>query len=261
MRSVTDRERLYRTEAVVLRRQELGEADRLLTLFTPAHGKLRALAKGIRRPGSRKAGHLEPFSRVDVLVARGRELDIITQAEALDDHPHLADDLVRFGQAAYMAELMDRFAVEGESNPPLYGLLADMLARLDAGDEPGGVVRYFQVRLLDRTGYRPELFHCVECGADLEPEDQFFSAAKGGMLCPRCGSGHTPVTRVSLDALKVLRYYQRNAYEVAIQPRIRTAVADEVESLMQHYLTHLLERELHVPGFMRDVRRLMEKEA
>lgn len=255
------RERLYRTEAVVLRRQELGEADRLLTLITPTHGKLRALAKGIRRPGSRKAGHLEPFSRVDVLVARGRELDIVTQAEALEDHPHLADDLVRFGQAAYMAELMDRFSLEGESNPSLYGLLVDMLARLDAGDEPGGVVRYFQIRLLDRVGYRPELFHCVECGAELKPEDQFFSSANGGMLCPRCGSVHSPAIRASLDALKVLRYYQRNAYDVATRPSIRAAVADEVESLMQSYLTHLLERELHVPGFVSDVRRLMEKEA
>ena len=261
MRSVTERERLYRTEAVVLRRQDLGEADRLLTLFTPAYGKIRALAKGIRRPGSRKAGHLEPFIRVDALIARGRELDIVTQAEALSNYAHLSDDLVRLGQAAYLAELMDRFTVEGEGNPPLYRLLVHMLSSLDAGDDPGGVVRYFQIRLLDNVGFRPELFRCVDCGTELKPEDHNFSSMKGGMLCPRCGSSHAEAIRISLDGLKVLRYYQRNPYEVAIQPRIRIQVADEVEALMQNYLSYLLERELRAPGFVREVRRLRERGA
>src|SRR3990172_13347205 len=93
IRSVPERGRLYRTEAVILRRQDLGETDRLLTLFSPAQGKLRVVAKGVRRPGSRKAGHLEPFSRVDLLLARGRELDVITQAEAVSLYPHLREDL------------------------------------------------------------------------------------------------------------------------------------------------------------------------
>ena len=112
MPRVANRARLYRTESIVLRRQDLGEADRIVTVFTPAQGKLRAIAKGVRRPGSKKAGHVEPFTRNSLLVAKGRELDIITQAETLDAYPSLRQDLDRLGQAAYVIELVDRFAVE-----------------------------------------------------------------------------------------------------------------------------------------------------
>src|SRR3989304_1681077 len=96
-RRMTSRERLYRTEAVLLRRPELGEADRLLTIYTPAHGKLRVIAKGVRLPKSRKAGHLELFNRVELLVARGRDLDVVTQADTADTFAGGRDDLMRLG--------------------------------------------------------------------------------------------------------------------------------------------------------------------
>ncbi|MGD8605174.1 MAG: DNA repair protein RecO, partial [Anaerolineales bacterium] len=113
---MSGRERVYRTEAVVLRRFNLGEADRLLTLYTLRYGKVKAIAKGVRRPKSRKAGHLEPFTHVQLMLARGRELDIITQAEAMDSYPQLREDLVRIGQASYVIELADAFTVERDEN-------------------------------------------------------------------------------------------------------------------------------------------------
>jgi len=252
------RERLYRTEAVVLRRGDLGEADRILTVYSPDYGKLRLIAKGIRRPRSRKAGHLEPFTRVELLLAKGRDLDVITQASAVDLYPRLRDDLARLGHAAYAIELLDRMTVEeGESRGP-YRLLVDTLERLTEADEPAPVVRYYELRLLDLLGYRPELFRCLGCGAEIRPVDQYFSAQAGGVLCPTCGPTRHDARRISLGALKVLRHFQRSGYEAAIKPIVRSIIQAELEQVMEAYLVTILERRLNTPVFLRDLRRLDE---
>lgn len=253
---MTRRERVYRTEAVVLRRMDLGEADRLLTLFTPAEGKVKAIAKGVRRPGSRKAGHLEPFTRARLLLARGRNLDIITQAEAVDYHPELHSDLERLGAAANIVELIDRFTVQEVGTQGLYDLLVAALAHLSAGESPTPLVLYYQLRLLDLVGFRPELKNCVDCSREIEPEAQGFSYAAGGVLCPRCLKRHEGAERISLPALKVLRHYQRSPHQVALAPQVRQGVQRELEALMEGYLSFLLERRLNTPEFVRRVREL-----
>ncbi len=113
----------------MLRHQDWGEADRLLWLYTRELGKVRALAKGVRKMRSRKAGHLEPFTRVQLLLAEGRDLFIITQAEAAENYLPLRADLVRIGYAAYVVELLDRFTYEEGDNPSLFRLLVDTLGR------------------------------------------------------------------------------------------------------------------------------------
>ncbi len=253
---VADRNRLYRSEAVILRRQDLGEADRLLTLFTPTKGRVRAVAKGIRRPGSKKAGHLEPFTRSRLQLARGRELDIVTQAETISGYPGLRSELIRLGQAAYAAELLDRFGVEESDNQAIYQLMTDTLERLDQDPLPENALRYFQIRLLDLVGYRPELQRCVGCGEPLKPVDQFFSAMEGGVLCPNCGPANHQARPLSLPALKVLRHYQRSPYPEASRLELSPPVAQELEATIESYLSYLLERELKAASFVRRVRRL-----
>ena len=106
--------RSFRAEAVVLKHSEFGEADRLLSLYTRQQGKLRAIAKGARKIRSRKAGHLEPFTRVSLLLARGRDMYIVTQAEAVDAYLPLREDLVSLGYASYVVELLDKFTYDEE---------------------------------------------------------------------------------------------------------------------------------------------------
>ena len=175
-------EHTIRVEAVVLRHTDWGEADRLLSLFTREAGKLRSVAKGVRRLRSRKAGHLEPFTRVALMLARGRDLWIVTQAETVDAFQPLREDLVRTGYAAYVIELLDRFTYEEGENRPLYSLLVDTLGRVALEPDPFLSVRYYEMRLLDIVGFRPNLFHCVQCGNEIKAQDQFFSAEKGGVL-------------------------------------------------------------------------------
>jgi DNA repair protein RecO (recombination protein O) len=249
-----NRQRSQRVEAIVLRHSDWGEADRMLGLFTRELGKVRAVAKGARKARSRKAGHLEPFTRVSLLLARGRDAWIVTQAEAVEPHLALREDLVRVGYAAYVVELLDRFTYEEGENVALYRLLTETLQRLDTEPAAAFCVRYYEMRLLDQVGFRPQLQTCMHCGGEIQAEDQFFSAEQGGVICPRCGPGMLGSRTVSVGALRILRHLQRSSYIEAHRLPLSITTDRELENLMQHYLTYLLERGLNSPAFLRRVR-------
>src|SRR5512138_3820166 len=236
--------RSFRVDAVVLRHSDYGEADRLLTLFTRQLGKTRGLAKGARKIASRKAGHIEPFTHVRLQLAKGRDILLITQADTVDAYLPLREDLVLTGQASYVLELLDRFTYEDEiENAALFRLLTDTLSRLASKADPWLVIRYYEIRLLDHLGFRPQLFECANCGREILPEDQFFSFSAGGVICPRCAQGLRNIHKISVEALKYLRHFQRSNYAEATKARPSPEVQQEVETLMQGYFTYLLERE------------------
>jgi DNA repair protein RecO (recombination protein O) len=247
-------ERSITSEAIVLRHSDWGEADRLLWLYTRHKGKLRAVAKGARKIRSRKAGHLEPFTRVTLLLARGRDFFIITQAETVDPHLSLHTDLKRLGYAAYVVELLDRFTYEEDENQGLYRLLADTLGRLNTEKDLMVPVRYFEIRLLDQLGYRLQLFHCLQCNSEIQPVDQYLSFSQGGVLCPKCGVRVPEASPIAVDTLKYLRHYQRSSYSEASRAHLSADVNYQFEQLMQHYFTYLLERNLNTPSFLRQIK-------
>jgi DNA repair protein RecO (recombination protein O) len=247
--------RSQRVEAIVLKHADFGEADRLLTLYSREQGKLRALAKGARKPGSRKGGHLEPFSRAKLQLATGRDLQIVEQAEAIDTNSALSQDLVALGYASYVVELLDKFSADHDENRALYGLLRDTLTRLTRGDEMQLAVRFYEVQLLQQLGFRPELQNCLSCKNRIQPENQYFSFEQGGVLCPECGPRFAGASPISLAALKVLRHLQRSNYEEARRAKPVAQVQVELENLMNLYLTYLLERALNSPRFLRRVRK------
>lgn len=250
-----DRGRSLRVEGVVLRHYDLGEADRLLSIYTREQGKVRAIAKGVRKMHSRKAGHLEPFTRVTLQLARGRDLFIITQAETVDAYLALRENLETVGYAAYVIELLDRLTYDNDDNRALYRLLTETLSRLNSASEVEPAVRYYEIRLLDQLGYRPQLYTCLNCEAEILPQDQYFSAALGGVLCPNCGPNIPDAEPISLNALKYLRHYQRSTYREAVRAQLTPKINQEMEQHMHRYLTYILERGLNTPAFIREVRR------
>jgi DNA repair protein RecO (recombination protein O) len=253
------RQRSFRLEAVVLRHYDWGEADRLLWLFSLEMGKIKAIAKGVRKPHSRKAGHLEPFTRVSLLLARGRDLFLITQAETLDAYLSLREGLIGVTYASYVVELLDRFTYEEGENRTLYRLLVDTLTRLSQAKNIELVLRYYEVRLMDIVGFRPQLFQCTGCGTEISPQDQYFSARQGGVLCPICGVNLKGSIPVSMESLKYLRHFQRSNYPNAMRARITPTINQEIEAIMQYYMTYLLERGLNTPVFLRQVRKDMRE--
>lgn len=249
------RDRLYRLSAVVLGRRDLGEADRILTLYAPGHGKVRAVAKGIRKIASRKAGHLELFNHCNLLLAKGRNLDIITQADTLRAFPGLRDDLDRAGQAYYLAELVDRFSQENEGQAPLFDLLLDTLAEVEAGPAPELAVRYFELHLLALSGYRPEFFVCTVCGLPLEERDALYSLADGGVVCHRCPQPHEFTRPVSASAIKLVRFLQQRPWSEVARLKFRAPLQRELELLLHATLAYILERDLKSRGFLDRLRR------
>jgi DNA repair protein RecO (recombination protein O) len=248
--------RSFRVEAVVLRHADWGEADRLLTLYTRERGKVRAIAKGARKIRSRKAGHLEPFTRVTLQLARGHDLFIVTQADTVEAYLPIHENLIKTSHAAYVVELLDRFTYEDNSeNYSIFRLLTEALSRLEKEADPWLAIRYYEVRLLDLLGYRPHLFECANCGREIKAENQFFSAAQGGVLCPVCGAGLPGVWTVSVEALKYLRHFQRSDYAGAQRARPSPEIQSQVEVLLQHYVTYLLERSLNSPGFINQIKK------
>jgi len=245
--------RSYRAQGVVIRHVEYGEADRILTFYTLEYGKVQAIAKGIRKLRSRKAGHLEPFTRVELMLAKGRNLDVISQAEAQSTYENLRSDLKLIAYGAYIVELLDRFTYEEGENRLLYQLLVDALTRLDEGIPAQTVVHYYEVHLMDLLGFKPQLQVCVACGEKIKPEDQYFSAKLGGVLCPKSLSADPSAWKVSLGALKYLRHLQRSPWSKVKELEIPADIETELGLLLERYLTYLLEYGLRTPGFLKAV--------
>ena len=249
-----DRARLYRTDGLVLFRTDFGEADRLLTVFTPRLGRLRLLAKGARKPTSRKAGHVEPFTYVHLLVARGRNLDILSQVETLESFRPLREDLERTSQAYYLAELISSFIQEGDENPPLFDLALATLARLCEARDRMLALRFFELRCLGLVGYQPQLHFCVECQAHLEPMTNYFHPPSGGVLCPRHGEALRAAEPLAMPTFKVLRYMQTHPWDQAAALRIKLETHLDIEATLHRYIVYLLERRLKSVKFIHRLR-------
>lgn len=248
------RERVYRSEALILRRSDFGEADRLLLLATPA-GKRRVVAKGVRKTTSKLAGHIELFTRASLLLAVGRNLDIITQSQIIAGHPTLRRELPRLSSAYYAAELYDRFTEEEDESRPLFDLLVDTYAALDSSLNPDLVLRAYELRLLHLVGYRPNLFHCVVCNELLTEAADRFSPTLGGVICPRDRDADRAALVMSGAAFRLLRYLQSQPLGAIEALRLSDEVRGEVERLLRAYLRRLLERDLKSVAFLQDAMR------
>lgn len=246
---------LVRTEAVVLRRHDLGEADRIVTLYSGHYGKVRAVAKGVRRPTSKLGGHLELFTHVQVMLARGRNLDVITQVETLSSFLGLREDLWRAGHAYYVAELLDRMTEEHAENAALYRLLVTTLQRVATAQRPERAAQLFEVQALDLLGYRPELRRCVRCRGALQPDSIAFSAGDGGVLCESCRPSGPLARALSANALKVLRLYQDGDWETVNRLRLGDDLRSEVEQMLSDYVQYVAESQLKSITFVAALRR------
>ena len=247
--------RPYVTDAIVLSRFELGEADRVLTVLTPDYGKLKVIAKGVRRMKSRLGGSLEPFAELRIALSHGRTFEHVTQVSVGHAWLKMRDSLESAATAWYLAELAERTSEEGAVAEPLYTLLRRAYELLDSGMEPGRVARWYEMRLMDELGQRPEVDRCVECDRMLEAEGSFrWVPALGGVLCVR----HVPppVWRVdlSLEALKLLKAYQRMDAEALAGLRLPASVEREVEAVMREFVRHSLERDPRSLAFLDEVR-------
>jgi DNA repair protein RecO (recombination protein O) len=254
-------ERYYQTEAIIIKKIKLGEADRILTLYTPGHGKIDAVAKGVRRPKSKMAGHLELLTYSQLRLAHGRTLDTIIGSQTLDSFMSLKNDLWLTSYGLYTAEMVYQFTAEHIGNPPLFQLLLETWRRLSQADNSDLSLRYFELQMLDKVGYRPQLQECVACRMELKPVVNAFSSGAGGILCPDCKYDNTASFSISIDALKVLRLLQRSDFDIVKRLKINRELSLELKIVLANYIRYILEREVKSAVWLDDLQDHMDKTA
>jgi DNA repair protein RecO (recombination protein O) len=232
----------YRDTGVVLRTYNLAEADRIVVLLTAGHGKVRAVAKGVRKTKSRFGGRLEPLSHVSLLVREGRSLDLVQQVETIDHFRVVRDDLDRLTRAAALLEVCDHLAQEREPSPRLYQMLVGALRTLVAGPS-ALLVAGFQLKVLANEGVEPQLDACVSCGS--QGPLVAFDPGEGGVLCRSCRRG----VALSDDALTLLRMVLGGRLAAALAEPA-SAATHEVEVLAARAREHHLERRLRSTGLL-----------
>lgn len=242
--------RTYRAEALALKNVPLGEADLLVTLFTRETGKVRAVAKGARRATAKLVGHLEPLTLTRLALSRGRTLDVVNQAETLENFTPLKTNLTAMTRGLQVAELVDGFGSEASPNEPLFNLALTTLAAIGQAPKDELPLLHFQLHLLAVSGLMPELLNCVECRREIEPDRHRYSADGGGVFCPDCTPDQAGLRPLSLRALKVLRLLARSRATELPALRPDAALSQELKSILTGTVQYWLDKEIRTDAFL-----------
>jgi DNA repair protein RecO (recombination protein O) len=245
----------YQADAVVLHRLDYGEADRILTLLTREYGKLAAIAKGSRRSKARLTGALDLFARSHMMLAKGRNLDVVAQVERHGDVRHIAGDLHRTAYACLVAEVADKVLEERHPVDDVFELVVTTFERLNAeARSPRAESAWFVMRILDQLGYQPQLTSCASCGEALTEAAAWFSPLLGGVLCRRCGAHDQAGSPVSVNGLKVLRVMAADDGALYDRLRLPVELLRELEDALEAQLEYHLDRRLKSLEFIRTIR-------
>ncbi len=247
----------YNATSLVLHRLDLGEADRILTLFTREKGKVSAIAKGARRAASRLSGATELFIQARVQLGVGRSLDVISQCEIQQTFAPLRMDLQRLARATYFCELLDRFTGDRDeaSSQELFDLTVGALLLLQrAGDYPDAVVHAYELQLLGAAGYAPVLDRCVACGAPLAARGAGFSPALGGIVCPADRARAHDSVPLSPEAVTTLQQLQAPDPETILGLHPSARAAAETAKALRWFVQFRAERNLKSADFLDQLR-------
>lgn len=242
--------RTYRATAIVLRRLNIGETDRVVTLYSREKGKLSSIAKGARRPLSKLAGATELLTYGRYFLAIGREMDVITQTEILQSFPGIRKDLKRIAHGTYIVELVNAMVEEREPNYDLFDTLLSSLYLLEGEVDPEIVARHFELQIMSLLGYRPELDVCVRCGRRPAEPGVAFSPSLGGRVCEECGPLPHDVIYLSGETAGAMRQLMAAGPRELRSLRLPDAVKEELFLAVRWYVRYRLDRELKSAEFI-----------
>lgn len=235
---------LYKEQGIVLRTMRLGESDRIITVMTQGSGKVRAVAKGVRKTKSRWGARLEPFTHVDLVLYRGRELDIVTQAEILSPFSPIRADYARFASGQVVLEATERVAQDREKSVRTFLLLLGAMRALSAPDEdPTTVADSYLIRLAALSGFRPSLAACAVCGRP--GPHRKFSIAQGGTVCEHCRAG--AAATVGEDAVGYLNSLLNADWDAAMPEGVRKECSGIIRAYVEYHFDRPLRAWTHVP--------------
>ncbi|OGY32363.1 MAG: DNA repair protein RecO [Candidatus Woykebacteria bacterium RIFCSPLOWO2_01_FULL_41_12] len=248
--------RSYTAEAIILKRTNFDEADKIITFLSKYKGKFTAIAKGVRKIASRRSPNLELFNKVKGHFASGRNLDVLTEVETVHTFKKIKESLEKTGSTFVLLEVTNGFLEEGQGGRLVFDLLDDSLSQIEAAKDSNSLKKAlaaYEVKFLEKVGYKPELFTCVKCKGDLISEKLAISPELGGVLHSDCSENKLFTKPISSNILKALRFFQMEEPPRIERLKITKELAEDLEQTLKFYLEYLLERELKSSLFLKQV--------
>jgi len=236
----------YKTRGIIIRRSNFGEADRLLTIFTERFGKIKVIAKGARKTTSRLGGNLEPFCLANLVIAEGRNLDIVCEAEIIECFFAIRNNLKSTHISYYLAEAIDKLTGEHEKHPEVLDLLLEVLNKVGQINDDL-LISYFELNLLSILGFGPEIDRCLACHKILLSEDNFFDSAEGGIVCSHCQPNGI---KISNNAIKLLRFFLKNRLKNLKKLITSIEIQKEAKKITQNYIDYISQQEFKSRRFL-----------
>jgi DNA repair protein RecO (recombination protein O) len=245
---------LYKTEAVVLRARDLGEADRILTLYSREYGKLDAVAKGVKKMRSKMGGSAQPLTYSSFLLYRGCSLDTVTGCEPKEMFAGIRENLTSWAYGTYMMELLSCILPQRVAQESVFALLLTGLHLLASGPDPELSVRFWEVHLLRLLGYQPELEYCAACRQKIRTAELAFSARLGGIVCSHCAGLDPTAFRVKGGEIAIWRRLLQLDSRHLFRLKPNADTRQRLAGLLQYYLQYHLEKRLKSTDFIQHLR-------
>lgn len=253
--------KLYKTKGIIIKRVDVSEADRILTIYTPGFGKIRVLAKGIRKVLSKLGGHLELFNLVDLGLYQGKGLDRVTSSSVIENFSNLRTNLRKTSLAYYIAELLDKFTSEKQKDVKIFRLLKEILTALNskALNETKKfylLVRSFELKLLSFLGYTPEFRRCLACGKLIKPQLSYFSVRLGGLLCSADKKEDNKSIKITPNTIKTIRYLLEKDFNLVSKLKLSDILFKEISNTTINFVRYILQKEVKARAFVKKIEKL-----
>lgn len=245
--------RTYSASAIVLRRIDLGEKDRIMTIYTREQGKLAAVAKGARGPASKLAGSSEPFTYCRFFIATGRDLDVLTQADIKESFPNVKHSISGIAYAVYLMELVNSFVDDRQPNPELFDTLLSAMYIMESGADPEITARYFELQLLAILGYEPHFDTCLRCNKAIGKEKVAFSPSLGGVVCQECGIPPADAILVPGAMVSYARALKNAEPQKIKDMKFPKAALKDLAITLKWHIRYRLEHELRSVDFIDEI--------
>lgn len=249
----------YRTKGIVIKKTDYAEADRLLTIFTSSLGKVRAIAKGVRRTSSKMGGHLEIFNVVDLMLAQGRNLETVTSVNTIHNFSNICGSLNKTCRAYYILEILDKLTPDEHKDTRIFNLCVKTFQILDSSKiednmQEDLVVQASEFKLLKLLGFSPMINHCLQCQTKVEEnKTYYFSNAFSGIICDNCRSFDKTAARLTLNQLKLMRIMDREDFDLILRLDIEEKELTYVNGIINSYIRFVIEKDIKSLSFMRKV--------
>ena len=234
----------FKTKGIVLKRTNFGEADRILTILTRDRGKIKVIAKGVRKIKSKLAGSLELFCLTDLLIAEGRSLDIVCGAQIQKSYMNLRKNFGPTSTTYFLAEIIDKNFDENQKNEEIFDLLLACLEQLNLKNEPL-ILPYFQINFLADTGFLPELHQCIKCSGKITPQNNHFNF-DGGLTCEKCAEGYT----IEDETIKLLRLFLSHRLASILTINVNQKVLAELKHIITYYYKNIHPEKINSERFV-----------